>query len=275
MGLFGDVTSTATSTNLNQLCIDSITKSIASCTSSSTQNQLLQFSNIKGNIDINSSSLSQGATFDVSCILSSNKNAEISNNLSTVISQFAASKNASIPTINGTDTKTQSDLANKISNKLSNVTETQLSAVLAQNQSVIIDNVTGNIALKDVKMDQQASLIAKSLLTASDVSNIISDVQDSTNLSSASTTDNPIAKLVESVGPVVTQLGGALTQIFNSPGFVVFAVLALIVAGVGAYLYFGQRAKMASSMMPQGGIRSLGTSQFNDVGRYFKSSHFM
>jgi len=237
MSLFGGTTSTDTTTNLNQLCIESITSTIANCTTSSTQNQTLQFTNIKGDIVIDSSDLSQGATFNLECVLSASKNAEISNNLSAIIGQFAEANGSGLPSLNGTSATTQASLANDISNKLSTVSTSNLTTILTQQQSFIVNNVTGNITMNNVTMGQQASIIAKSLLTSSDISSIINTVQNTTTQSSKSVTQNPISNIITSTGNAI---GSIFSSLFSSPGFTLIAIVFLIIVGVVGYFYLSK-----------------------------------
>lgn len=266
MGVGASTVSTNKSNILNDLCVESITTTISNCTSMSTQNQLLQFSNVKGNININKTDLSQGATFDLSCVLSSSKTAEISNNLSSLINQFASSTGSGLPSLNGTTAGTESQLRNVIHNKLSTVSENRLTNILTQQQSFIVDNVTGNITLDNVSMGQQASTIAKALLTASDISSVVSSVTNTTTQSATSLTKNPIADVISSVGSAIS---GIFSGLFSSPGFTVIAIVVLCVGGLAAYWYYSKNIKMASS------LTSIGASQFNNFNQVSNARQFM
>lgn len=255
----GGTTSKNASTSLNDVCIENIASSIMTCTMSSTQNQTLQFSNIKGNISINSSDLSQGVSIDLSCVLSTNKTSEIANNLSTLIGQAASATGSGIPSGDSTSSISESDLNNHIKNKLENISRNDINTIISQQQSFIVDHVTGDINMSNVTMSQQATIVAKAILTSTDVSNIISQIQDKVSQTATSETKNPVATIISSVG---TALGNIITSLFGS-GFTFIAIAAVIVGGIVLYMYFSKNTNLISSATGIGSSSIQNTQFFN------------
>lgn len=255
----GGTESKNTTKSLNDICIENIASSIMTCTTSSTQNQTLQFSNVKGNISINSSDLSQGVSIDLSCVLSTNKTSEIANNLSTLIGQAANATGSGIPSGDKTSSISESDLNNHIRNKLENISRNDINTIITQQQSFIVDHVTGDINMSNVTMSQQATIVAKAILTSTDVSNIITQIQDKVSQTATSETKNPIATIIGSVG---TALGNIVTSLFGS-GFTFIAIAAVIVGGIVLYMYFSKNTNLISSAVGIGGSSLQNTQFFN------------
>ena len=225
---------------------------------------MFQFSNVKGNISINSSDLSQGATIDLSCALSSNKTSEIANNLSSIISQAAAATGSGIPSVDGTSSISENDVYNHITNRLVNTSKNDISSVISQQQSFVVDNVTGDINMSNVTMSQQATIIAKAILTTTDVSNIITQIDDRLTQKSTAETKNPISTVVDSVG---SAFGNVITSLFGS-GFTFIAIAAVIVGGIALYMYFSRNTSMITSAIGVGGSSLQNTGQFFNHPQY-------
>jgi len=233
------------SKSINDVCIESITSSIMTCTTSSTQNQMLKFSNVKGNISINSSDLSQGVSIDLSCVLSTSKTSEIANNLSTIIGQAAMATGSGIPSSDKTSSISESELNNHIKNRLENISKSDINTIISQQQSFIVDNVTGDINMSNVTMSQQATIIAKAILTSTDVSNIITQIQDKVSQTTKSETKNPISTIISSVGSALSNM---ITSLFGS-GFTFIAIAVVIVGGIGLYMYLSKNTNLINSVV--------------------------
>jgi type IV secretory pathway VirB2 component (pilin) len=231
----GGTVSTSTAKTINDLCTNTLTSTIMKCITSTDQNQLLQFSNIKGDLTIDSSNLSQTGTFDVSCILSASNTQTMSNDIANTIAQYAESNGqAALSALGNTKASVINDISNKVYNSISNLSSTDVKNMLAQNQKFIVDGITGNVVLKNVKLDQQATIISKTLLTSTAVTNIINDTATKIDQSTKSTEKNPISDVIESIG---TSIG----SLFGSPGFTIAVIICLLIGAVVLYYYFDFR----------------------------------
>lgn len=257
----GGTVSKNISKSLNDICIESITSTILTCTTSSTQNQTLQFTNIKGDLTINSSDLSQGVSIDISCTLSASKTSEIANNLSSIINQAAEAIGSGIPSADSTSSITESQLNNHIKNRLENISKTDINTIISQQQSFIVDRVTGNINMSNVTMSQQATVIAKAILTSTDINNIITQIDDKITQTTSAVTKNPISDIVGSIG---SALGNIITNLFGS-GFTFIAIAVVIVGGIGLYMYLSKNTNLISSVV---GGPNLQTTKFFNHPQY-------
>lgn len=241
----GGTVSSSTSKTLNDLCTNSITSNIMKCIVSSKQDQLLQFSNIKGNLVVDSSNLSQIGTFDVSCILSASNTQTMSNDLANTIAQYAESNGqAALSALGNTKADVVNMLQNTIHNSISTLSSTDVTNMLEQNQKFIVDRITGNVLLKNVTLDQQANIISKTLLTSTAITNVIDSVSNKIDQTTKSTETNPISDVIKSIG---TSIG----SLFGSPGFTIVIIICLLVGCVVLYYYFEfrkQAVNMASNI---------------------------
>jgi len=231
----GGTVSKSTSEMINDMATNVLTSTLMNCMTTATQNQLLQFSNIKGNLDINSSNLTQASTFDVSCILSATNTQDMSNSIANVIAQVAESKGqAALSALGNTKADIVSDISNKISNNITNMSKTDVVNILTQGQQFVVDGITGNVTLANVSLSQQATVVSRAIVTSSAIASVVNSASSKIDQTAKSTETNPIADMINSVGT-------AIGSIFGSPGGIIIMVVGLLVLSIVAYYFFEYR----------------------------------
>ncbi len=214
---------------LNEMCTNIIMKSSLSCITQATQNQLMLIANVSGNVDLNNVNLQQGSTIDVNCLMSAEKQTEMAQSAASQMAQYASSQGeAALSALGTTVSDASTNIRNKIQNNIDASTETEIKSALTQNQMIKVVNVGGNVLAQNVSMQQQASLVAKAMVTSKAYSSVINDTADKIDQSAQSKETNPLAVIWGTV------LGG-VGKIFSGPGFIIIVIAAL---GIGGLLLF-------------------------------------
>ncbi len=184
----GGTQSKNTSEVLTEIGTDIAMESAMKCTSSATQQQLLEFGKIAGDFTLSDASFKQGASIDMQCMMDNSTQADIASKLGNQVAQVASSKGqAALSALGNTKSQVSSNIKNKIMNNISNTTTQEMINSINQTQKIGAQEVGGSVVIQNLDMDQSANIIAKGLMESESYNSVIQEA--ATAIDQASSTE--------------------------------------------------------------------------------------
>lgn len=217
---------------MNEVAVDVVQRTVQNCTTTATQDQLLQVDYVNGNVDISDSTFTQGMSVDMSCMLSDQKTSEIANELATKVVQFAESESRGllVPP-GGTEASAVSDIANDIKTSLTQESVQNSLSVSSQSQKLQFGYVGKNFTAKNVTMSQTMEVVAKSIVNTSMIQSVINKVSNDLDQTSSSKSTGTDAVIADGLFGLL----GAWA--YGVIGVVV--IISLLLFGFMFYFFFG------------------------------------
>jgi len=219
----GGTTSKSTSDVLTELCINATQESVASCVQAATQEQRIAAQNIKGDVTISGTTMSQSMAVNMSCVLSADTQNTIQQNIANQIVQYAKSEGVALLSALG---KSSSEaVANVKSIFTANVKQSNLSQNVQQNiqkQSIDVATIEGTVVIKDIDMVQTADVIAKAIVSSAGYSSAISTVANALDQKTETKEVGPLDSFFSLIGSV------ASTWIYMIIGIVLIGGIIMI-----------------------------------------------
>lgn len=215
----GGTSSKTTAQVLTEVSTQVTTDSIMTCTSIATQEQMIAFNNVKGDVTISNVNMTQGVAVDLNCVMDSNKQADIANKVAEAIAQQAESKGqAVLSALGSTKAEATSNIKNQLMTGISANTKTELDAQINQQQTISATNIGGSVVASNITMDQGATMIASSLMKTATYSSVINESATKMDQKSSSEEKNPIAEMIKALG-----------SIFSAPVWILGGIILFIV----------------------------------------------
>lgn len=231
--------SVSTSQTVTNIATEVIMKHSLECIISANQSQLVNVSNVSGDVHFDGGTFSQGSSLDVKCIMSLDKQTNMVNDISSALSQYAESKGESIlSALGGSAAIIKNNIFTEFKNSLKDISETSFVNTLTQVQEIKVANVGGDVVMKDISMDQQAKMVAETLLSSKAYNDVLNAFASKVDQVAIKEDVNPITNVLGGVGGVVKDTGSALGGIFSSPVAIIAIIVIVIIAIVGVGFYF-------------------------------------
>lgn len=238
---------------LNQISMDASMRTIQSCSTSATQDQLLEIE-AQGNIILSNVTLSQGVQVNSKCLAQTQKQLELKNDISTAITNFAESSGpAVIGALGANKSEAYATVSNILNTNVNMDTIQQSVTASLQRQKIGVKSTEGKVIVRNLTMEQNAKVWAEALVSdeqfAASVSKLASKMEQGTK---AETTD-PIANLV---GSISKGLGVAIALplvvgIISIVSIIVLVLIIVLISRIGKKSDSGASA-MELSQMPVG-----------------------
>lgn len=220
----GGTSSKTTSQILHDIAVNATMNSVQSCATVASSNQMIALNNVKGNVTISGTTLTQGSSIDMSCVMHADKTADISNAVATAISQYADSQGqAVLSALGSTKAEATSNITNRFQNNINANTEVEVNNNISQNQSITADNIGGNVVIANVTLDQSARITAQALMQSTAFSSVINDSATKMDQSSKSKETTIIDTIVNGVKSFFNGVAGIITA-----GVVVFLLIGFV-----------------------------------------------
>jgi hypothetical protein len=236
----GQSQAASTSQNVTSIATDIVMKHSLECIISANQSQLIKVKNVSGDVHFDGSVLSQGSSLDVKCMMSLDKQTNMINDISSALSQYAESKGETVlSALGGSAANIKNDIFTQFQNSMQDVSEASFVNTLTQLQEIEVLNVGGDVVMKDVSMDQQAKMVAETLLESKSYHEVLNSFTSTVDQAALKEDVNPVKNLLDGVGNVVSDTGSAISGIFSAPGVIIALVIIIILGagGLGLYLY--------------------------------------
>jgi len=152
-------------------------KTLNTCISKASQSQIISVSNIKGDVTFSGNKLVQGVTIDVSCLLSSNKQASMASNIASALTQFATSKGTDILGLFGKEkASATANLESQISTQINMDSILKNVSSLSQKQGLYFNNIKGNLVILNTSLEQSAALTVQAVQNTALSSSVVNDI---------------------------------------------------------------------------------------------------
>lgn len=238
---------------LNQIAIDVTQQTTSRCVTTSTQQQLIEATNVAGDVVIEGSTLSQGSTIDMECLLSADTQSKIQSNIANEISQYADSQGQGmISALGSTKAEASANIKNMFESKVKLETLQESITKSMQVQAIRATNVGGNFVVRNVNMSQLASVVAKTIIKSTSYSDVINEIANKLDQKATAKEDSPLKPLTDMIGGVA----GSITWIIIG----VVAVAAVIVVVLIYYLFSSGVASEIVAKAPIGGPAGMAAS---------------
>jgi len=221
----GGSSSKTTAELLNEVAITATQRTISSCVSHATQEQLLSVLNVSGNVTMTGITMSQGASVDMQCIMSAQMQSDIQSNIASEIAQFASSQSEAFIGVLG---ESEAEATVYVKNALSigvvqEAIQSEFNSAL-QKQTANFINIDGNLVVSDVTIAQTMEMTARTLITGTSYSSVISDIAEKVDQETAATQTNPVSEWIDSIGSIfstwiwliigIALIGGVILIVF-------------------------------------------------------------
>jgi hypothetical protein len=202
---FGGTSSKTTAQVLTEASTQVTADSILSCATVATQEQMIGFYNVQGNVTISNVDMSQGVAVSLSCVMEATKQADIASKVADAIAQTAESKGQAVLSAFGnTRSEASTNIQNQIMSNISANTSQELNVNVSQQQSITAANVGGNVVMTNVTMEQSSSIIAAALMKTSTYSQVINESAAKMDQKSSTEEKNPLADVIKALGGIFT-----------------------------------------------------------------------
>jgi hypothetical protein len=221
----GSSSSTVTDEQINNIINSVIVNNVTTCKTPLSQQQKLDFQNVRGNVDINGLDWSQYANLNLTCVGSNNSANKIRSAVEQELDQLATS-HAGFFSTSSSSSKSNNQLINNISNEFTNNNIQECASGIAQSQNITAKNISGNVVVEDVNWEQSATSIADCMFNNETVSENSNQLVSNINQSSSATSEGPLDtlttlfnSLLASIEDILAPLGiagGAASAISSS-----------------------------------------------------------
>jgi len=226
----GGTSSKSTSETLTTLSTNVAMDTVSSCITAATQSQLISLRDISGDVTISNTTLTQGTSMNIACVMESTKQNEIAAAISEAIASYAESKGESVlSALGSTRSEVSTKIKNEIINNISATTTQELETNMSQTQSITAQNIDGNVVISNLTMEQSAKLTLTSLLKTSVYSSVINSTATAIDQSSKTTEKSTLANIIDSIG-------SAWKGILSSPVLIALVVAVVLALGAGVYI---------------------------------------
>jgi len=218
-----------TSDILTDIATDVTQENIASCTTSATQEQILEVTAKGGTVDLSGVKMGQSASVDATCVMSSEMSASIQNDIANAIVQEVTSKGIGLlSALGSTSAEAIANIKTQLEQVLNQKTIQQALTSVSQTQKVVLtaessEGIAGKIIFKDLDMQQGAAIVSKSIISQKGVVDVINAISNKVDQKAAAEEESPLQVFAD-----------MLSSIFSGMGLI---IIGLGLLGV-VFLYF-------------------------------------
>lgn len=213
---------------LNQISMDASMRTIQSCSTSATQDQLMELE-AQGSIVISNVKLTQGVQVNSKCLAQTQKQIELKNDVATAITNFAeASGPAVLGALGASKSEAYANISNILNTNINMDTVQESVTASLQRQKVKAKSTEGRVIVSNLTMEQTAKVWAEAIVSDEQFAKSIVSLASKIDQGTKAETTDPIANLV---GAVTKGLAGAamLPLIIGIVSIVIIIVLVLII----------------------------------------------
>ena len=235
--------SKSTSEVVNEIIANVTVENIKSAANNIQQTQELKIKKVRGDVNISDIDFSQYATIDTQAIQNSENMTDLKNEMyMELMNQAEAKSSGLLSAVGGSKSKTETYVKNAIDNNIKQSTVQDCVSSIMQKQSLELEDIEGNVTIQAVKLDQMASSSLQCLQSSKDVVALSNELGAVVDSSASAITEDPITKVAGGIGSVL----GGVGDMFGNP---IFWIVALILLGVAAYMFFKYQSGKSEAMV--------------------------
>lgn len=168
-------TTNVSSKTLTENISNIIIKHASNCGGFVNQEQIISLGDIKGDLTIDNIDMDQSVTLNVSCLQNSDTTNSIKNEIKDKLNQVVESANNT----GQINTSIMVDISEKINKISNNINIDTIKTCLVQSiseQKIIVDRISGNVVIKNIKMKQVSDIISKCIQNDTELFQNINDI---------------------------------------------------------------------------------------------------
>lgn len=172
---------------LNEVALNVVSEQTNRCVTTSTQQQINEFSNIGGDLVIDGLNQKQYSTINATCLINNLQNTDVQQKLANELINKAETL-GNILTLGKNKAEAISNIKNKINVAVKNSITNESITSSYQVQGQKVQNIGGNVYFTNVSQEQSSELIAKNIIGSSQISSVINDIGNAVDQSASSKT---------------------------------------------------------------------------------------
>jgi uncharacterized protein YjgD (DUF1641 family) len=194
----GSTQSINTTDALNDIALQVINDQTNKCLTSASQTQINRFNNIKGNVNITGNVIRQVNSLNTQCLIQALQSNELQIKLATELVNKAETF-GNILTLGNNKAEAITNVQNSIKQSVQNNLNNNSITSTLQNQGFDVANVDGNLLFSNNFQEQGNTIVAKNILSSSQISNVINNISKSIDQATSSTTRGPLDSLYKTL----------------------------------------------------------------------------
>lgn len=159
----GGIVSRSSVDVVNNIAVDVIQKSLSTCTSNITQEQVIRLRRVRGDVIFDGNFFTQNASLDTKCLLSSVKQAEILTGLTTAITNYAESRGI-LGLFGNNRSEAETNIRNQLRYSISQETVSEIIHTIRQTFHIDAVDIDGNFIFRNNNINQTAKLTAEAIV---------------------------------------------------------------------------------------------------------------
>ena len=201
----GGTSSKNYSSVLTDLATEVAQKNVSKCVTAATQQQLIEAKNIGGSVIIEGSSMSQGVSIDMTCLMSSSNQAKLQNDLANEIVQWASAESvAGLSALGSTNAEAVSNIRTRFQNSVDLETIQESLTQSLQLQAIRGIDIGGDFIIRDVSLDQTTEIAARTIIESTSYADVINSVANILEQKSEAKEENFLSPITDAASGIAS-----------------------------------------------------------------------
>lgn len=214
---------------VNSMAIRSIQETIQNCTTTATNNQLIDLGYVVGDVTIDGLTQKQGISVKMDCVLESNTTNKMAANIASVIKQYAdAESEGLLVPPGGTEVEVISNIENDLEIAMRQTDAQESVSEATNNQTIQAAYVGGNFVLKNVTMDQSIQMVATSIVKSTKVQETLAGILADLDQKSTATSKGTDAIIGDTISSIVDSITSSVGLLIALPIIIIFIFIGVI-----------------------------------------------
>lgn len=207
----GGTSSKTTVDILNSVAVSASMRTVQSCTTAASQNQLIQLQAV-GDVTLGDINQSQGVSVNTECLFSTAKKNEMAASMSNdIVAKLSASSEGFLKSFGGSHSDAVTNIKNMFTAAV-NMVDIQNNVTSSMQRQTLSVNAGGNLVAGNISQSQTAEIIAKSIVESKNTNKVIQDIANAVDQNASSSNVGTAAALAKYIViiVVVVIIGGII-----------------------------------------------------------------
>lgn len=230
----GGSSSKTTFESLTEIAIDVASEQVQKCTTTASQDQMINIRGTKGDVKMSGISQRQGVSVNMDCAFSSTTQNDLQTQLAQQITQKLEAKGGDFTAGFGNSrSEANTTIKNLFSTSVNNKSLMEAVSSTLQRQSLDIADTGGNVIIADFSQEQTANNIAKVMMDNTQYSGVLHEIATQVDQQAKSQGGGIFTNMFDMIGGIFDNLKGVILAL---------AIAAAVVVVVGILIYGGMKA---------------------------------
>lgn len=182
-----------------------VSEIITSCSSEATTSQLVQITNVMGDVTIDRLSLEQKQILNVDCLLTKkNVRSMVDSLKETIISEV--NNNSVMSGIANSSAIVQNSLYSETSDETVDMVKNNIKTIVTNTQELNVMDIGGNVTLGNISFQQRTDMVTKAILDTSGLSSVVKEIERAETSSSKNKESTIIGETLQGISSVVSSM---------------------------------------------------------------------